>query len=660
MYFVYYICLGFGLVRLAIATESGDRRRVACGSDIPSIPGVEYPEMRLLAPASSAVSAAGDLINLLCQPRMPAPGGFPLSGSPAKDTVLSAHRGPVNKRPPDRTDVTGTKGSVFYRAHSYHTKVPVEGIQRLVEHYTNPGDVVVDPFCGSGQTGVAAILAGRHAVLSDLSPAAVHIARGYTSRTDPKTFSAAAEHVMDRLSDLEADLYGTADGRLEYMVWTDIYECADCAAEINFWDAAVDRESGVVSQQINCPEGHGPFRKASLRWLRSRPVEENIRVEGESKRLVRAADPNHSMAISRADIPYWYPTANWDTWREMWRAQHGAMAIRSAADFYTNRNLFALAALWHEIGRIDETPSRNALKFAFTSIVNRASRRYQWHPARPTNVLSSTMYVASLRYEFNVFSLFRRKLSTIAKMYQKTWRAPGFCEVVQGSATDLSWIPDESVDYVFADPPFGSNIFYGDSSFLWEAWLGAHTDLGAEAVVNRRLQPEMGGKSLVGYEDLMARSLAEIKRILRPEAWASLQFHNSDDLVWSSLQRAVESAGLTVGSAVMMDKGQTSFKGLRHEGKGERVANFDLVMHLDQRASLRRQPATRGAVADAMQSFLGTAPASKRTTPWLHSAVMRFLLSEGASTDGWSFGAIEALCEDLFDREGSQWRKRHH
>ena len=82
-------------------------------------------------------------------------------------------------------DIAGGKGSVFYRAHSYHTKVPVEGLIQLMEHYTDPGDVVLDPFCGSGQTGVAAVLTGRRAVLSDLSPAAVHIARGYTARVDP-------------------------------------------------------------------------------------------------------------------------------------------------------------------------------------------------------------------------------------------------------------------------------------------------------------------------------------------------------------------------------------------------------------------------------------------------------------------------------------------
>ena len=103
----------------------------------------------------------------------------------------------------------------------------------------------------------------------------------------------------------------------------------------------------------------------------------------------------------------------------------------------------------------------------------------------------------------------------------------------------------------------------------------------------------MGRTTLNDYEKAMSRAMAEISRVTRPGAWVSLQFHNSDDAVWSSIQNAVNSAGLRVEAAVVMDKGQASFKGLRHDDKGEKVANFDLVMHLASR------PAPRPAPTDA-------------------------------------------------------------
>src|SRR5262249_9750858 len=157
----------------------------------------------------------------------------------------------------------------------------------------------------------------------------------------------------------------------------------------------------------------------------------------------------------------------------------------------------------------------------------------------PTNVLTSTLYIASLSYEFNVFSLLRRKLTTIVKLFRTTAHLAGQAEVRQSSAQELSWVPSSSIDYVFTDPPFGSNIFYADSSFLWEAWLQRFTDETLEAVVNRSRARAAGGKSVDEYESLLAGAFGEVRRVLRPEGWASVVFHNSDDAVWSALQRAV-------------------------------------------------------------------------------------------------------------------------
>ena len=53
-------------------------------------------------------------------------------------------------------DVSEGKTDPIYKAHSYHTKVPHLAIVPSILHYTEPGDVVLDGFCGSGMTGVAA------------------------------------------------------------------------------------------------------------------------------------------------------------------------------------------------------------------------------------------------------------------------------------------------------------------------------------------------------------------------------------------------------------------------------------------------------------------------------------------------------------------------
>lgn len=592
-----------------------------------------------------------------------------LGESPLSDVNLSSTNEPLPVRAPHRSEIVGRKGSIFYRAHSYHTKVPPEGIAGLIEHYTNPGDVVVDPFCGSGMTGIACLMTGRFGVLSDLSPAACHIAAGYIARVDPHAFGVAGKDLLSNLAGVEDALYGipcpqcAQRARIEYTVWSDVFVCPACENEIVFWRDGVDHHTGAVRDTVTCGCGLS-WSKRSLIWLRSEPVLESIGCS-QCRRLERVVDPDERkrvLAFDRSGIEAWYPTQPFESWREMWRGQHRAQGIDMAADFFTPRNLWALAATWERVNAVTDESLRQGLRFAFTAIVNRASRRYQWNPKRPTNVLTSTMYIASLSYEFNVFSLLRRKLTSARDLYSATDHLRGEATVHRAPAQRLDHVADSSAHYVFTDPPFGSNIFYADSSFLWESWLDDATDTTHEAVVHRSQRPEHGGKSLQDYEKLMAEAFAEIARVLRPNGWASVMFHNSSDEVWSALVRAIESADLELGAAVAFDKSQASFKGLKGQLAGEKVASFDLVLHLRRCDGARARPraivpqeVVRGRLEPRLVAHVKAAPPSRRTTTYLHSLVMRVLLEEGLPLDGFTYAAVEDLCRHLFTWDGQGW-----
>lgn len=60
-------------------------------------------------------------------------------------------------------------GAGMYRFHP--TQKPVAVMAWLIEAMTNPGDLVVDPFCGSGTTGVAALRLGRRFLGIEIDPA---------------------------------------------------------------------------------------------------------------------------------------------------------------------------------------------------------------------------------------------------------------------------------------------------------------------------------------------------------------------------------------------------------------------------------------------------------------------------------------------------------
>lgn len=73
------------------------------------------------------------------------------------------------------------------------TQKPVALVQRVIEASSDAGDLVVDPFCGSGTTGEAALSCGRRVILGDIDPAMVRIACARLRLALPDGVEASAE-----------------------------------------------------------------------------------------------------------------------------------------------------------------------------------------------------------------------------------------------------------------------------------------------------------------------------------------------------------------------------------------------------------------------------------------------------------------------------------
>jgi DNA modification methylase/DNA-binding XRE family transcriptional regulator/DNA-directed RNA polymerase subunit RPC12/RpoP len=552
-------------------------------------------------------------------------------------------------RLPERIDVTKT--STSYRAHSYHTKVPPDAIVPFIRSFTRPGDTIVDPFCGSGMTGVAALTEGRNALLSDLSPAAVHISRNYTTACDPAEFEVALARVEKMVEPTIGWLYRPvpSDSLVEYTTWSDVFRCPTCRNRIVYWEA-VQKAGSPDGDRLNCTWCDQRFRKAELEWVAEEPVVSHTSSAGN--RIHSHTPTPEELALiegaATAPIPYWIPTIPFGPEREMWRAGHRAMGISDVSSFFTRRNLHALAALRHAIVCTSAGRVREALLFAFTACVNRASRRYQWNAKRPTNVMTGTLYISSLRYEWNVWSLFKRKASGVLRYYQEFPKKSGRVQVFQRSATDLSCLPDSCADMVFMDPPFGSNIFYADSSLLWESWLGNLTDESAEIVVNKHRSSATGGKTLDDYAALMKEAFVHAARILKPGGRVVLAFSNSDDQIWHAIQKALVAAGLSTLSVHVLNKGQPSIKGVKGVTGKENVTCLDLVLCLEHSekgvtASVPFPPPAGfvdRAIREAFSSGL-------RRNDEIYSAVIRSVVQADYSVSGITMPIMESRSRDL-------------
>lgn len=562
---------------------------------------------------------------------------------PASDTY---------RRPPFAAPVKAGKNTAIYNAHSYHTKVPPQGITPYIEHYTEPGDLMLDPFCGSGMTGVAALMSGRHAILNDLSPAAVHIARNYCTPVDVAALRQEFERIKAAVKEEFDWLYGTTCDRcggpatIQYTIWSDVFECGRCGGELVLWNLAVDPVSGKVRESFTCPTCGATWRKAQVRWLRSEPVvtvyecshcrpkrDEHSTTEQEKRHLVE---------IEAKQIPYWYPTTAFreQDW-EMWRGVHGDQGITDVSKFFTKRNLWALAGFWHETELCADATISARLKFTFTAAMVSSTAMVKYVAGRGgRSNLPGTLYIPALTLEQNVIGVLERRFTRVLDGVQEFRDALGnkgvsFC-ISTGSGTDIGYLENSSVDYVFTDPPFGSNIFYADCNLIWEAWLDqGFTDQSQEAVVHIKHKQR---NTLPDYARLMAEAFREMYRVLKPGRWASVVFHNSDDKIWDTILEAARDAGFELADINAFDKEQLSFKGIRGQKGLERVTNKDIVLNL-RKPKPDEQATANGAVyadeserrvVEAIAAFLaGSPPAEERTLQGLWNRALFDMLREG-------------------------------
>jgi DNA modification methylase/transcriptional regulator with XRE-family HTH domain len=562
-------------------------------------------------------------------------------------SVPSPQSGVVRPGPLEET-IKVSKSSVYQRAHSYHTKVPPDAIVPFIKAFTRPGDVVYDPFCGSGMTGLASLMTDRNALLSDVSIAAVHIARNYTRPCDPKLYVKALEKVARQVEPIVSWLYRPlgASTLVEYTTWSDVYRCPACRARIIYWES-VQQKGAVDGDRVTCIACDKRFRKADLQWIGEEPVVSQT--SSGSSRIDSHVPTVEELALieesEKAPIPYWVPTIPFGNEREMWRASHRAMGVTGIAEFFTRRNLHVLAALRHSILQIADERVREALLFAFTACVNRASKRYQWNAKRPTNVMTGTLYISSLRYEWNVWSLFRRKAADVLRFYENFPVTSATADVFQRSATDLDCLPDGSIDMVFMDPPFGSNIFYADSSLLWESWLGVLTDESLEIVVNKNRGASIGGKDLAQYASLMCGAFSHSARVLKPGGRAVLAFSNSDDAVWTSIQKGLADAGLETETVHILDKGQPSIKGVKGINGKENVTCLDLVLCLKRKGKAVQMPVPFPPPATFVDdSIRSVVRGVHLRTDQIYSAVLRDVMAGRYSVSGITMPMIEDRC----------------
>lgn len=492
-------------------------------------------------------------------------------------------------------NVSEGKNDEIYRAHKYHTKVPFKAIKPFIEHYTQPGDIVFDGFCGSGMTGVAAGLSGRRCILSDLSPAATFISYNYNFPKDSKEYIKKTNQILSEIEDECSWMFETkhvsgafnvktgeksyfsdknpAIGKINYTIWSDVFICPYCENEYDFWNNAIG-EKWKVKKTYKCPNCEAELTKnncsPSMEQIHDSILNKDIIVRKQVPVLIiysvgktrfrKKPDKDDFELLKKIDqleIPYWFPSNKiphgYNT--EQPKRSHGFVNLHH---FYTKRNLWVLAAFANKLG------SKNDF-INVTSVASIMNKMYRLTSQKGIlgaggGPLSGTLYIPSLIKEIPLIKVLKEHIDKIIKL--KKFLSSIMIPIIQTcSNTDQKLIKSNSIDYVFTDPPFGDNLMYSELNFIWESWLKVFTNNKNEAIVN-----QTQNKGLNEYTSLMTESFKEMYRILKPKRWITIVFHNSKASVWNSIQESITRAGFIIAQVTTLDKQQGSFKQVTSAG----------------------------------------------------------------------------------------------
>lgn len=512
-------------------------------------------------------------------------------------------------REPFAADVSEGKNDPIYNAHSYHTKVPHKAIMRYILHYTDPGDVVLDGFCGTGMTGVAAQLCGdkktveslgytvkdgmiydenskpisrlgsRKAILTDLSPAATFISYNYNKPLDNRLFVRETKSVLKEVEEECAWMYetthsdGITKGKISYTIWSDVFICPNCGNEMIFWDVAIDQAKEIVYETWECPTcstllAKSPAKdsgsqKTERAWevvfdralgitiRRAKQLPVVIHYSIGKKRFEKQPDKDDLELIRRIedlDIPAFIPT---DSLPDGFNTQqpkesHGVNYVHQ---FYTRRNLWALSSA------VQKMYGKRSL-FVVTALMRTMTRMFRWAPfGKHTAGTSGILYLPSVTHEYSIFSAVLRRLNLYRDLLNMLGDLDDNNSIISTNSGSKIQTPESSVDYIFVDPPFGGNLMYSELNFIWESWLRVITNNRTEAIINK-----VHRKGLFDYQILMENCFQEFFRIIKPGRWMTVEFHNSQSSVWNVIQESIMRVGFVVADVRTLDKKHNTFK----------------------------------------------------------------------------------------------------
>lgn len=488
---------------------------------------------------------------------------------------LAREGGPKHKPvPPLETPVIAKRHTAPYQMHRYFARRPWNVFEHIIKHYTNAGDLILDPFCGGGITVYEGLKLRRRVIGIDLNPLATWITKMQVENFDLEEVERAFNQVVEKFEPMAEELYSTTCNdcgekvAADWFEWSNVLICPGCGREVIL--AETKKLRGGTYECPNekcisilvaseCQRVDDVLINKKLKCSKCKDVIQSVNEEDKAKELEIEKKFDKIINKEKLFIPK-IPFPDGDLEKDHALFKKG---IKNFSDFFTKRNLIALARLKKIIAGVAmEDNIREALWFIFSATlryVNKMTLRNEiWRGNKPFEWAAHAYWLPTSYLEPNIIpNLINRKNAFFKGKNQSSndlgdfpKHNPSFyCTyAIYTQSSEKTSLTYKSIDCIITDPPFGGNVQYAELSDFWVVWLPEVFGIegvidNSREVIETRHQGFPTAKSREHYEDMLYRVFKECHRVLKDNGYMVMTFHNREIGVWMALHRAARRAG---------------------------------------------------------------------------------------------------------------------
>lgn len=533
--------------------------------------------------------------------------------------------GNMKKTQPIDTPIKAKAHTPQYKVHKYFARRPYNVFRNLIDHYSNPKDIVLDVFCGGGVSVYEGLAINRKVIGVDLNPLATFITEMQVKQVDPRGFKQFAIEILEEIENDLSYVYnipGTSNEIMEWTEWAYLVSCPHCGSDIlltevnkaknkdgkpknGFYKCSNEQCSLGLNgvKRTDCsPNGSVALRSKTTNGTIVNFSSDMAKSIHTSINDIEDQLISPEMILIDKEIP-----TEWDRTHEDKLKEKG---IYSFKNFFTKRNFALNIVIFNKLLDLKEQGNMaeqmiDLLYFTFSASLRHTNNMTRvtenWENGNPTSMDKHAYWLPNQYVETNIFHQWRKKINSMVnalRYNEDTINGPvskfdkfshlnqadkGYM-VLNQSSSELP-IPDNSIDVVVTDPPYGSNVQYNELSSFWNIWYEAYTGKSVEliqdqeAVMNRKKNFN-GSKSLTHYEEMLFKVFSESNRVLKDSGYLVFTFNNKNVKVWFALLRAAARAGFKLPlNGVLFQDYIESYKNtshLRFEGniQGDFIYSF--------------------------------------------------------------------------------------